>query len=493
MATNNSVNYIYLPLTGGTMTGNLILNADPSTGLQAVTKQYVDNVAGGGDYKNSTVAASTASLTVTYSNGAAGVGATLTNAGTMAAFSLDGQSPSVGQRVLIKNQSSAFQNGIYSVTVVGSGAVNWVLTRTLDYNTTTEIQPGDIVPVTAGTVNANTLWLQTATVNTIGTDSITFQQFQSAPLSLPVSLGNGGTNAALTASNGGIFYSTATAGAILAGTSTANQILQSGASTTPAWSTATYPATTTINRLLYSSSANVITDLPTANSSLLVTNGSGVPSLSTTIPNGVVATTQAASDNSTKVATTAYADAVGTTAGALVLIASGTASNSATLNFDNNLSATYDNYMVIIENLVAASNADFLMDVGTGGTPTYSATTYAGAASGTTAGSTIFSSDSLTTSFRFTANNTTKIQVRSTSTDACGAVIHITNTQNATNYKGIIGHMGGNFSQAAGSLVNGFIVSGGSWDTATALTSIRFKMSSGNISTGTFKLYGIKN
>lgn len=58
-----------------------------------------------------------------------------------------------------------------------------------------------------------------------------------------LSLARGGTNASLTASNGGILYSTASALAILAGTATAGQMLQSGANTTPAWSTATYPAT----------------------------------------------------------------------------------------------------------------------------------------------------------------------------------------------------------------------------------------------------------
>ncbi len=94
----------------------------------------------------------------------------------------------------------------------------------------------------------------------------------------------GGTSANLTASNGGIFYSTASAGAILAGTATADRVLLSGASTTPAWSTATYPSTTTINQLLYSSSANTIAGLATANSSILVTSGTGVPSLSTTLP-----------------------------------------------------------------------------------------------------------------------------------------------------------------------------------------------------------------
>ncbi len=102
---------------------------------------------------------------------------------------------------------------------------------------------------------------------------------QFSALTLPWSLTNGGTNASLTASNGGIFYSTATAGAILAGTATANQVLLSGSSTTPAWSTATYPATTTINQILYSSSANVIAGISAAAGGVLVSNGSSVPSM----------------------------------------------------------------------------------------------------------------------------------------------------------------------------------------------------------------------
>lgn len=122
-----------------------------------------------------------------------------------------------------------------------------------------------------------------------------------------LSLADGGTNAALTASNGGILYSTASAAAILAGTATAGQVLRSGASTTPAWSTATYPATATgtgtilradgtnwvattstypntnaVNTLLYASSANVMGALATANSGVLSTNSSGVPSIDTT-------------------------------------------------------------------------------------------------------------------------------------------------------------------------------------------------------------------
>lgn len=103
-------------------------------------------------------------------------------------------------------------------------------------------------------------------------------------------LTRGGTNASLTASNGGIIYSTASAMAVLSGTATANQVLLSGSSTTPAWSTATYPATTTINQLLYSNAANTITGLATGNSAVLITSSGGVPSLSTTLPSGIAAT-----------------------------------------------------------------------------------------------------------------------------------------------------------------------------------------------------------
>jgi hypothetical protein len=99
-----------------------------------------------------------------------------------------------------------------------------------------------------------------------------------------IDLAHGGTNANLTASNGGIFYSTGSAGAILGGTATAGQILRSGSSAAPSWSTATYPATTGANQLLYSSATNTVGGLATANDGVLVTNGSGVPSISSTIP-----------------------------------------------------------------------------------------------------------------------------------------------------------------------------------------------------------------
>ena len=115
-------------------------------------------------------------------------------------------------------------------------------------------------------------------------DSNVQQALNDLDAGVPFSLAHGGTGANLTASTGGIFYSGASTGAILAGTATANQVLLSGSSAAPAWSTATYPSTTTINRILYSSNNNVVGQITTANSAVLVTDSGGVPSLSTTLP-----------------------------------------------------------------------------------------------------------------------------------------------------------------------------------------------------------------
>lgn len=165
----------YLAKSGGTMVGNLILNALPTTSLQAATKGYVDTIAL--NLITACLCASTTALTVTYSNGSSGVGATLTNAGAMAAFSVDGISPVVNDRVLIKNQASGLENGIYIVTTVGSGAVNWVLTRATDYDEASDMHAGDKVAIVSGTTQAATEWMMTQTAAiTVGVTSITWAE-----------------------------------------------------------------------------------------------------------------------------------------------------------------------------------------------------------------------------------------------------------------------------------------------------------------------------
>jgi len=196
---------------------SITISNSPVSTTDGTNKAYVDGIAAGFDWKDTTQAATTGALTVTYNNGAAGVGATLTNAGAQAVFALDGYTAPVGERVLIKDQASTLQNGIYVVTDAGSGATNWVLTRAADYDTPAEMDEGSLVPVQNGTVNQNTLWLQNVSVTTIGVDPITYQKFQNAPFSTTehatlvggandtiVSLGLGTANQVLTSNGAGV-------------------------------------------------------------------------------------------------------------------------------------------------------------------------------------------------------------------------------------------------------------------------------------------------
>jgi hypothetical protein len=210
------------------VTSITIANA-PSVSTDGTNKAYVDSLVAGLDFKNSCYAATTATLNATYANGVAGVGATLINAGTLAAFSVDGQSPAITSRILVKDQASTFQNGIYTLTTVGSGAVAWVLTRALDYDQTSEIQAGDIVPVEFGTTNATTLWLQTATVAAIGTDPIIFSRFLGN--GIVTIAGNSGTatGSTVTISGGNNITTTGSASTLsLAVTGTTNHAVQVG-------------------------------------------------------------------------------------------------------------------------------------------------------------------------------------------------------------------------------------------------------------------------
>ncbi|CAB4124212.1 hypothetical protein UFOVP51_75 [uncultured Caudovirales phage] len=119
--------------------------------------------------------ATTGNLVAIYNNGSSGVGATLTNNSTLAAFTVDGLSPTLNARILVKNQTPLSNpNGIYTLTTIGDGSTPWILTRAIDYDTTSEIQKGDFVQVTNGTVNANTKWIQTANIISVGISSPNF-------------------------------------------------------------------------------------------------------------------------------------------------------------------------------------------------------------------------------------------------------------------------------------------------------------------------------
>jgi hypothetical protein len=248
-----------IALTTGTV------STAPASNNDLANKQYVDTVASSGIHFHQPVRVeSPTNLNATYDNGTAGVGATLTNAGTQVALVIDGVTVSVADRVLVYEQTDETQNGIYVVTSVGSGSTNWVLTRSSDADTYVNASPsglseGSTVFVQQGTTGAGeTYTCNTVGTITFGTTNITFAQISSAQiysagtgltltgttfsLTAPVTValgGTGATDAATALSNLGAYPAsnpsgyTSNAGTVttVGGTGTVNGITLTGSVT----------------------------------------------------------------------------------------------------------------------------------------------------------------------------------------------------------------------------------------------------------------------
>ena len=144
-----------LALTGGTLTGALTLAADPTAALQAATKQYVDNAITGLDFKQSVRSTTTANITLS---------------GTQ---TIDGVALIAGDRVLVKDQTTANQNGIY---VVAAGS--WSRASDADNSPAGEVTAGMYAFIEEGTTYASSGWvLATANPITLGSTNLSFQQF----------------------------------------------------------------------------------------------------------------------------------------------------------------------------------------------------------------------------------------------------------------------------------------------------------------------------
>jgi hypothetical protein len=165
-------------LTLGGLT-SVAVTQDPTSALQLATKQYVDAVAEGLHVHPSCAAATPNTLasitggTVTYNNGTAGVGATLTL--SVALTVLDGYTLLNGDRVLVKNEATQANNGIYTWATGGT-----VLTRATDFDTAAEMASGDFTFITYGTLYGSTGWVQTDPVTIVGTSPVTWIQFTGA-------------------------------------------------------------------------------------------------------------------------------------------------------------------------------------------------------------------------------------------------------------------------------------------------------------------------
>jgi hypothetical protein len=145
-------------LNGLTLNGQRIQSvADPTSSSDAATKSYVDNFVQGLTWKTAVVAASTANVTV-----------------SSAPASLDGISLTANARVLLKNQTTATENGIYAYASTGAA-----LTRVADMASGVDAR-GFVVAVRGGTTNDDTIWHVTSDPAVVGTDAITWSQLPNA-------------------------------------------------------------------------------------------------------------------------------------------------------------------------------------------------------------------------------------------------------------------------------------------------------------------------
>src|SRR5210317_591113 len=182
--TGNSISNIEVAdLASGVLDTDLnsVAGTDTTLASAKAIKTYVDTVAAAGiHYHDPVRVESPINLNAAYNNGTAGVDATLTNSGTLAAISIDGVALSLDDRVLINNQTNAAHNGIYTVTTVGDGAIAWVLTRATDADSYGASDPdalgeGDAFFVREGATGAGELYVMTTSGTiTFGTTNITF-------------------------------------------------------------------------------------------------------------------------------------------------------------------------------------------------------------------------------------------------------------------------------------------------------------------------------
>ncbi len=379
-ATGTSSNITLVPGSSAfvDVSSKKIINlANPDNDQDAATKGYVDSVSQGLIVKDSVRVASTANLSGTYSNGTNGVGATLTNNGSQSALSIDNVSLAYLDRVLVKDQSTQLQNGIYyiaSTSHIGSATTNWVLTRTTDADEDSEVTSGLFVFVTSGDTNSATGWVMSSSgAIDVGTSSIVFSQFSgsttytdSDPITIngtvislnngnPLPVNHGGTGVNFSASSGILKFTTGTASLV---TAPSGDIVGTSDSQTLTNKTLTSP---TINTGIIGS-AGITFNGSTGTTKIIANSTAGNNTITLSNNNGTIVTT---GDNGT--------------------ITSNMIANNTIVNADINTSAAIAITKLAASTISGVSLGNNLNSLSTssGGGLTISSTSYNGSAAGT--------------------------------------------------------------------------------------------------------------
>lgn len=218
------------------------------------------------------------------------------------------------------------------------------------------------------------------------------------------------------------------------------------------------------------------------------------PTLATAVLGSSTATTQSAADNSTKLATTAYVDR-GASGASWVLITPTTASNSATIDFTSGISSTYDDYVIVITRLVPATNATALLmqmsvDSGANFITAAGSYLYAVYAQGSDA-ATYGTNSAGDTSMNISGSAGNGIS-STAGNGGANFTIYLRNPSSASSVNKLADWNGGLGGNSAFQMTVGAGEGANATLKGSPVNAIRFLMSSGNITSGSFALYGIR-